>query len=174
MWTPGRTFLLAVPIALLWMGVPGGDPQDLRTAVVGTQVPELRAVSLEGSRTSLGALRGRAVLLNVWSVWCAPCRAEIPALEELYRTYEAAGLEVVGVNVDPGGDDATIRTFQRATGMTYPVWCDPDQEISARFPTTAVPRSYLIARDGTLLWDHVGVIRRDDPDLRRALQAALG
>jgi thiol-disulfide isomerase/thioredoxin len=162
-----------VPIALLWFGTQGCDTKS-RTAVLGRQVPEYRAVSLDGDPMSLGALRGRAVLLNVWSVWCPPCRAEIPLLDELYRRYQPAGLEMVGVNVDPRGDGSTVRTFVRASGMTYPVWRDAEDTISARFPATGVPRSYLIGRDGTLVWEHVGVMRRNDPGLRRALEDALG
>jgi thiol-disulfide isomerase/thioredoxin len=174
MWAQrGRALLAAVPIALLWFGVHGGDT-DSRRAAVGRPVPEYRAVSLDGDPASLGALRGRAVLLNVWSVWCTPCRAEVPVLDGLYRTYRTAGLEMIGVNVDPRGDESTVRTYVRAAGMTYPVWRDPEDAIAARFPAAGVPRSYLIGRDGTLLWEHLGMIRRDDPGLRRAVQDALG
>lgn len=174
MWPqPGRVLLAAVPIALLWFGAQGCDTKS-RTAVLGRQVPEYRAVSLDGDPMSLGALRGRAVLLNVWSVWRPPSRAEIPLLDGLYRRYQPAGLEMVGVNVDPRGDGSTVRTFVRASGMTYPVWRDAEDTISARFPAAGVPRSYLIGRDGTLVWERVGVMRRNDPELRRALQEALG
>jgi len=169
-----HAFLAAVPIALVWMGTHVVDRPESRTAVVGERVPEYRAVSLKGSRTSLEALRGQPVLLNVWSVWCAPCRAEIPSLEGLYRTYRTARLEIVGVNVDPRGDAATIAAFVRAAGMTYPVWRDPEEKISAFFPGASMPRSYLIASDGTLLWERVGVIQGDEPGLRRAVQDALG
>jgi len=57
--------------------------------------------------------------------------------------------------------------------MKYPVWRDAEATISKRFPAAGVPRSYLIGRDGTLVWEHVGVMRRNDPGLRRALQDAL-
>jgi thiol-disulfide isomerase/thioredoxin len=158
---------------MVWMGTHAVEPPGSRIAAVGDEVPEYRAVSLQGSRTSLEALRGHPVLLNVWSLWCAPCRAETPSLQRLYQTYREAGLEIVGVNVDPRGEDAIIGAFVRAAGMTYAVWRDPEQEISASFPSTGVPRSYLIASNGTLLWEHVGMIQGDDPELRRAVQDAV-
>jgi len=169
----GGVLLAAVTLTLTWLGVFGSGPEP-RTAVVGRPVPEYRAIALDGAPASLGALRGRTVLLNVWSAWCAPCRTEIPSLQRLYQTYREAGLEMVGVNTDPRGAESTVRTFVRAAGVTYPVWLDADEAISARFPATGVPRSYLIGRDGTLLWEHVGVLRPDDPGLRKVLQGALG
>ena len=169
----GGILLAVVPLALVWLGVYGSGPEP-RTGVIGRLVPEYRAIALDGAPASLGALRGRTVLLNLWSVWCAPCRAEMPSLEQLYRAYRPAGLEMVGVNTDPRGAESTVRTFVRAAGVTYPVWLDADEAISARFPATGVPRSYVIGRDGTLLWEHVGVLRPDDPGLRKVLQGALG
>jgi thiol-disulfide isomerase/thioredoxin len=131
------------------------------------------AVSLDGTPVSLGAMDGEVVLLNVWSVWCLPCRVEVPVLAHLQRRYAAAGLRVVGVNIDPRGDAATVRSFVRAAGIPYPVWLDFDGSLSARFPRDGVPASYLIGRGGELVWMRLGVIPEVDPGLANALHRAL-
>jgi hypothetical protein len=45
--------------------------------------------------------------------------------------------------------------------------------VTATFLAVGVPASYLIARDGTLLWRHVGPIQENDPVLTRLLDSAL-
>ena len=132
-----------------------------------------RAVSLDGSEVSLRDLRGQVVLLNVWTLWCLPCRSEMPALERLHRAYQPAGLTLVGVNVDARGDIPTVRNFIRTTGLTYRIWLDPDDGVSAHFPTPSLPATWLIGRDGRILWSRHGMLHPDDPELDTALRNAL-
>ena len=53
-----------------------------------------------GEKLTLADFKGRAVLLNLWATWCAPCRAEMPALDRLEAAKGGQGFEVVAVNVD--------------------------------------------------------------------------
>lgn len=53
-----------------------------------------------GAKLTLADFKGRAVLLNLWATWCAPCRAEMPALDRLQAAKGGPGFEVVAVNVD--------------------------------------------------------------------------
>ncbi|MBB4637928.1 TlpA family protein disulfide reductase [Longimicrobium terrae] len=147
-------------------GVPGA-------VVVGKPAPAFAATPLEGGPASLQALRGTPVLLNVWATWCHPCRDEIPALEKLHREFSGAGLRVVGVSIDQGGQDAAIRGFLKDFNATYPVWLDPEGEITVTYATMGVPNTFLIGRDGTLLWKHVGPVKETDPALRALIQKEL-
>jgi cytochrome c biogenesis protein CcmG, thiol:disulfide interchange protein DsbE len=131
------------------------------------------AVSLDGSEVSLRDLRGQVVLLNVWTLWCLPCRSEMPVLERLHRAYQPAGLTLIGVNVDARGDIATVRNFIRTTGLTYRIWLDPDDGVSAHFPTPSLPATWLIGRDGRIVWNRLGMVHPDDPELGTALRNAL-
>ena len=131
------------------------------------------AISLDGTTVSLDALRGRVVLLNVWTLWCPPCRAEMSVLERLHRDYRPAGLALVGVNIDGRMDLPAVRSFLRQAGLTFDVWLDPDDAVSRRFPTPSLPATYLIARDGRIVWSRLGVVHPDDPELGTALRNTL-
>lgn len=140
---------------------------------VGRPAPAYRAVSASGDSVSLHALRGKPVLLNVWATWCHPCRDEIPELQQLHERYAARGLALVGVSVDATGDEAAIAAFARRYGMTYPVWRDPDERVSATFLVIGVPATFLIDRAGVLRWKKTGPIGRSDSTLIAAIERAL-
>ena len=56
----------------------------------------------DGGETSLKDWRGRVALVNLWATWCAPCRAEMPALDALQRDRGSEGFEVVPISLDMG------------------------------------------------------------------------
>ena len=141
---------------------------------VGLPVPQYSALSLAGDTVSLAGLRGKVVLLNVWATWCHPCRDEIPELQALHERYAARGLELIGVSVDTESADDAIRAFMRDFRMTYPVWRDPGERVSAQFHIVGVPATFLIDRQGVLRWRKTGPIQPGDPGLRQALEQALG
>jgi cytochrome c-type biogenesis protein len=140
---------------------------------VGLPVPDYRAVTLGGEPASLVDLRGRVVLLNGWATWCIPCQREVPALDQLYKTRRAEGLEIIGVSMDVGGSDDRVRQFMETFGMSYPVWRDPDDIFSGVFRAFGLPASYLIGRDGILRWMHVGELNPETASFRQALDEAL-
>lgn len=141
---------------------------------IGAPVPAYAAALLAGDSVTLAALRGKVVLLNVWATWCHPCRDEIPELQALHERYAARGLELVGVSVDAESADNAIRAFMRDFRMTYPVWRDPGERVSAQFHIVGVPATFLIDRDGVLRWRKTGPIQPGDATLAAALEEALG
>lgn len=140
---------------------------------VGAAAPAYAAKLADGRPASLQALRGTPVLLNVWATWCHPCREELPALEQIHRKYAARGLRLVGTSIDDPGMEKEVVDFARSYGVTYEIWMDPDQNVNAAFAPIGVPNTYLIGRDGTLLWTHVGPVRADDPELNRLIEQAV-
>jgi peroxiredoxin len=157
---------------LLALAACGGEGR-VAPPEVGNPAPAYAATGMAGDSVSLAALRGRVVLLNVWATWCHPCREEIPALQQLHERWAPRGLELVGVSVDNRADQSAVAEFARDYGMTYAVWLDPDERVSSTFRTLGVPSTFLIGRDGTILWKHVGPVNAQDPQLVRLLGEAL-
>ena len=78
------------------------DPRDLSAlAFTGPQ----------GQAMTLADFRGKTVLLNLWATWCAPCRAEMPALDELQGARGSDTFEVVALNMDHGDNDKPQQFF---------------------------------------------------------------
>lgn len=163
-----RRFVLAVLVA--GCGGDGGGPARVE---VGLPAPAYHATSLAGDSVSLAAQRGKVVLLNVWATWCHPCRDEIPELRRIHADYESRGLELVGVSVDADGNDDGIREFMREFEMTYPIWRDPSEDVSARFLIVGVPTTFLVDKRGVLRWRKTGPIQPGDTSLTNAIERAL-
>ncbi|MNC89555.1 Thiol-disulfide oxidoreductase ResA [compost metagenome] len=114
------------------------------------------------------------MLLNVWATWCHPCREEIPELRVLHERYRGRGLEVIGVSVDAAGNEQGIREFMNEFQMSYPVWHDPDEQVSTQFLLVGVPATFLIDRAGIMRWRRTGPIQPGDTTLTSAIERALG
>lgn len=149
-------FLAFAPDSLWSSGVA---PPERRTAG-----GDFILQTLDGGSWSLGAQRGRVVLVNYWATWCAPCRAETPALVRLSNEYKAKGLEVVGITLDEGGA-TTVRPFVAEYGIPYPILL-PTNAANLSMMIEAVPTTVLYDRQGRVAMRYVGaasesVLRKD-------------
>jgi thiol-disulfide isomerase/thioredoxin len=169
--TARRLIAFAGAVASL-TGCVTASEQAATAVEVGRPVPAYGALSLDGGPSSLNALHGKPVLLNVWATWCVPCRNEMPALEALHQKYRAAGLAVIGVSVDGAADVGLVKEFAHDMGVTYPLWLDAEDRVSGLFFAVGVPATYLIGKDGTLLWRKLGGLEANDATLATALKVA--
>ena len=109
-------------------------------------VPPLQLADLSGKVWRLADLRGRAVLLNFWASWCEPCRAEMPALQQLADIYGPDKLVVLAINFKEPA--AKIAQYARATGLTLPALPDPAGEAARQWGANVFPTTILIGADG--------------------------
>jgi cytochrome c biogenesis protein CcmG/thiol:disulfide interchange protein DsbE len=127
------------------------------SALVGRPAPELRGTTLEGAAFDLADWRGQVVLVNIWGSWCGPCRQELPLLASAYATLQEQGLHIVGIDVrdDPG---AARDFLQQHGNAPWPSVQDPDGERAVDWGTFALPESYLVGPDGTVVAKAVGAL----------------
>jgi peroxiredoxin len=161
--------LFALTVTLTLLLVPHGT-----LALNGGQpAPEIGLTDQSGQRIDLASLRGKVVLVDFWASWCAPCREELPVLERLYQTHRAAGLVVVGVNVDQQASN--MSRFLERQPLSFPVVHDGEHAVAGRYEPTTMPSSYLIDRAGVVRHVHRGFRAADaavlDTEIRALLQA---
>lgn len=132
----------------------------------------------DGKPMTVADLGNRVVLLNLWATWCAPCRAEMPALDALQREMGSDRFQVVAVNVDTGGDEKP-KKFLTETGVhSLPYYRENTlalfNDLKKRGLALGLPVTLLIDRDGCLLAHMNGPAEWAGDDARRLVEAALG
>lgn len=138
--------------------------------VRGLPAPDFELTSLDGRRVKLSDFRGKAVVLNFWATWCAPCKVEMPWFVDLQKRYGNDGLVVVGVAMDDT-DAAKIAQFASEMGVNYPVLLGTDRVSEDYGNVQYLPTSFFIDRDGKLVGKGVGLI--DHKEVEANVQRAL-
>jgi thiol-disulfide isomerase/thioredoxin len=111
--------------------------------------------------------KGKVVLVDFWATWCGPCNAEIPRVKDLYKTYHAKGLEIVGVDCD--SDDDTVNVFTKDKEMT---WTQLREESQSEEPWHPLAKQWGVSGIPTMfLLDKKGVLR--DVDARDGTDAKI-
>jgi DsbE subfamily thiol:disulfide oxidoreductase len=155
-------------------GARGEAASALKAPAIGAPAPAYIAHDLNDTPTSLAALRGKVVVLNVWATWCLPCREELPQLVALHKAFAPQGVELVGVSVDAAGMGLDVRDFMKEHDMTYAVWLDPEHQFALQFLTVGVPETFVVDRAGIIRYRKIGALARGDTTLTSAIRAALG
>jgi len=126
---------------------------------------------LEGETKSLGSYKGKVVFLNFWATWCGPCRSEMPSMESVYKKFADKGLEILAVNC--AEDRATVSSYMKNEGFTFPALLDLDGRVSSNYGVQSIPTTFLIDRDGMIVMRLVGSIDWDSPKIHTALESLL-
>ncbi|MGB3417343.1 MAG: TlpA disulfide reductase family protein [Mesorhizobium sp.] len=154
--------------------LPADPPQSLkRLSFNGPDGQPMTIADLNGQ-----AGTAKTVLLNLWATWCAPCRAEMPALDTLQKEMGGDRFEVVAVNVDTG-DDSKPKKFLEETGVTaLGHYRDASMgvfnDLKTRGLALGLPATMLIDAEGCLIGHMNGPAEWASPDAKRLIEAALG
>jgi thiol-disulfide isomerase/thioredoxin len=116
---------------------------------------------LAGHRVSLGDYRGKALLINFWATWCAPCRVEMPWFIALQQKYAQKGFTILGIDSDYPEDLPKVPGFAKRTGLNYPVLYSNQQVQKNYGCCDYLPMSYYVDRAGTIRVATVGLGNRN-------------
>jgi thiol-disulfide isomerase/thioredoxin len=145
-------------------GFVSGTGAITRLATADRRQPgPVAGTTLDGTQVSLADYRGKVVVLNVWGSWCAPCRAEAPALAAAARDLRPRHVVFLGINNrDP--EKAGPRAFVRRYGTPYQSIYDPAGRTLLAFHGTltpnSVPSTVIVDRRGRVAASVIGSVSR--------------
>ena len=140
----------------------------------GKRAPDFTLRSADGKRVSLSDYKGKAVLINFWATWCAPCKIEMPWFVELHKQFAGQGFEILGVSEDdPGVSRAQILKFGKQQGINYPLLIGNDTVSHKYGGVEFLPTSYFVGRDGKVVAETAGLVSKSEVEtnIKKALAA---
>ena len=148
----------------------GGDPQ-YQSPLQGKPAPAFTLEDINGKKVLLSDYKGKALLINFWATWCAPCKIETPWLVELRDQYAPQGFEILAVSMDDidrgdperlSSEKKDIARFVQQMRMPYPVLIEGDAISKPYGGLDDLPTSFFVNRNGTVVATQLGLTSKDD------------
>lgn len=167
---------LALAGVFLMQLVSGKNAATIPSALIGTEAPRTALPAVEGlgiPGLDPAGFNGKVTLVNVWASWCAPCRDEHPVLMALAQDKRFA---MAGLNYKDKPENA-VRFLGGLGNPFASVGSDPKGRAAIDWGVYGVPESFVIGRDGRILYKHVGPLTPDSasgllmPEIEKALAA---
>lgn len=176
-----RAILVALALTVAIAGRAHADLDALVWLDPPEPVPGAVFQDADGSPVTLGDFAGRAVLLNFWATWCAPCRREMPSLDALQARLGGPDFVVLAVSEDRGGMADAKPFFEELGLRNLAVYADPAMELGRAFKLVGLPATYIIDHEGRVLarllgdaeWDGEAAIAILEPVIAAAREARV-
>ncbi len=130
------------------------SPFGAGSVLLGRQMPEFTLKELAGQDLASSAFKGKPLLVSFWATWCAPCREQMPRIEEAHRAFADKGLVVLAIN--QGETAETAKKYIEEHKYTFRVLLDSTKTVTDKFSVSGIPALFIIDRDGTVRAQYTG------------------
>jgi cytochrome c biogenesis protein CcmG/thiol:disulfide interchange protein DsbE len=138
-------------------------------AAPARQAPDFHLPGVK-SEIKLSAYRGKAVYVDFWASWCAPCRKSFPWMNELQEKY-GNRVKIIAINLDQ--EKAEADKFLEQNPPKFAVAFDPSGKTAESYRVKAMPSSYLIDSNGSIVSSHTGFRTRDKEELEKMIEQMI-
>lgn len=127
-----------------------------------------------GEAVRLSDFNGKKnIVVNFWASWCPPCKLEMPYFNEATEKYKNEDVEILMVNLTDGMRETKekAKKYIESEGYNLNVLYDLEEEAAFAYRIRGVPRTIFIDKEGNIVYDHLGLITKDD--LNRNIEELL-
>ena len=126
------------------------DNSQQEAAMVGEKAPDFELTSLSGKKVKLSNLKGKVVVMNFFTTWCPPCRAEFPDFMQVVEEYKGKDVEFLFIDVQE--DKKTVEEFLRSGNYNIDPLMDSKSKVfSALYGLRGLPTTFIVDRNGYLI-----------------------
>lgn len=154
-----------------------GEMAAVQLADTPDYLGDLQFKSPEGDDITLADWKGKAVVFNLWATWCAPCRAEMPALSNLQTELSGEDFEVVAVNIDTKGAERPLAFLDEINVSNLPLYADQTTDIFNNLKKKGLafgmPTTLIVDKDGCRVAHLSGPAHWDSEDAKALISAVI-
>ncbi len=138
---------------------------------VGDKMRAFTLPLMDGGTLSSAKLAGKPYVMTFWASWCGPCRAELPALAEMYTKYKDQGFNVVAVNIDQ--EEVKGRGYLKQNPLPFLVALDTLTTFESTLDTRELPTAFWVTKSGVIRQRTIGFDEKAKPELEANVQALI-
>ncbi|HSV85743.1 MAG TPA: TlpA disulfide reductase family protein [Levilinea sp.] len=168
-WVVAVSFgLLALFLVMITLGLNRAQQGPI---TIGSRVPEFELTTFDGQRIHTADFDGKVLVINFWASWCKPCEEEAADLETAWQLYKDRG-DVIFLGVNYVDIEKPALEYLDKFSITYPNGPDLRMRVSQMFRTLGVPETYVVGKDGHLVYIKKGPFRSVD-EITSVIDSAL-
>ena len=126
------------------------------------KIENIEFIKSEGEKVSLNNYKSNPLIINFWATWCAPCKKEMPSLDNLYQDTKFKNLVVFAVNMEPPNTIKTKKFFTDLNIKKLGIYFDNNLNFVKEFKLRGVPTTVLINKKGEEFARIIGEINFED------------
>lgn len=167
-----KTYLL-VGLFSLFAFISKAQSDNSDMVKEGEQMPAFTIVSDNGTKLASSSMKGKVILVNFFATWCPPCQKELAAVQETlwpkYKDNKNFELLVIGRE----HTDADLQKYNEKKNLTFPLYPDKSRAIFDAFAKNLIPRSYLVGKDGKIIYATKGYTDEEFAELMNKIEQSL-
>lgn len=126
---------------------------------VGQPATDFQVAGADGQMISLSQFKGRPVWINFWASWCAPCRAEFPDMDAVYRRHQDQGLVLLAISFAEPPQD--VQAYLARARPSFTIGVDPPGTVAGQYRVMGLPTHVFIDAEGIVRDIRVGPMNQE-------------
>ena len=128
-----------------------GEVPNLKNLIIHEKLKkydELTFLDIDNKEISLKNYKGNLILLNFWATWCAPCKEEMPSLNNLQKKRGLDNLKIFPINIGQDNFEKSFNFFESLNINNLKIYFDSPVTLAKKLQLRGIPTSILINKDG--------------------------
>jgi peroxiredoxin len=141
--------------------------------VTTKKLPDITIADLQGKPVKIQeyAKQSKFTIMSFWATWCAPCKRELDAISELYPDWTSAyDVRLVAITIDNARALTQVKPLIEEKGWEFDVLVDTKQELQQGLNFQAIPQTFVVDAEGTILYQHEGYTPGDEYELEKIIK----